>query len=526
MKPIIYRRIRRRSASHDAATAKKDNQQEQSFFGEAAHETFFQPAPAIQRKCADCDKEEKVQRVADKKEDEKKLMKKEDKKEDEKLQRSADKKEKEKVQKKETAGSSTGAGNVSSYVNSLNGKGNPLPAKTNHFFSARMGYDFSNVKLHTNKEAAESAKAVNAKAYTVGNNVVFNEGQYNEESGEGKQLMAHELTHVVQQNNSTVQRTPTPVREGTVAEKREYVEDTIHFFERSAERYASPRSTMDTAIFERVIQSWYSMIINQEKIIMNDLNKDAALLSSLRTAYQNALRILISKASAALNKTEDEIFRENNGRIPLWAWQTPHHMETGFSMPIMDGNTVQGRGRSRHIEYNIQGMSIRILPDGIDRSISTAGVAKIRINGGRIGWRPGSGRGATVTRLTGPGTTHITIQIFYKSAGISQTPSGYGRGTTPEDRKGGTVDPRSTTVAFHEANHGLDYLAFLKSRPFPQFTGATGMLVSEVRRLAREWKQAITQYRNDLMSESTLHTHCVGTTSDQFNGVVLECPVP
>lgn len=197
MKPVIYRRIRRRTASHDAAAARKENQQEQFFFGNTAQETFFHPAPAIQRKCADCEKEEKLQRVADNKEEEKKVMK----KEEERLERSAEKKEEEKLQKKETAGLSTGVGNVSSYVNSLNGKGNSLPAKSNHFFSARMGYDFSNVKVHTDKEAADSAKAVHAKAYTVGNHVMFNEGQYNEESGEGKKLMAHELTHVVQQNN-------------------------------------------------------------------------------------------------------------------------------------------------------------------------------------------------------------------------------------------------------------------------------------------------------------------------------------
>ena len=81
MKPSTYRRIRRRSVSHDAATPKKDNQQEQSFFGEATHETFFQPAPVIQRKCADCEKEEKVQRVTDKKEEEK-VMKNEDRRQE------------------------------------------------------------------------------------------------------------------------------------------------------------------------------------------------------------------------------------------------------------------------------------------------------------------------------------------------------------------------------------------------------------------------------------------------------------
>jgi hypothetical protein len=69
----------------------------------------------------------------------------------------------------------------------------------NQFFSSRIGYDFSQVRLHTDKEAAESAKSVNAKAYTIGHNIVFNEGQYNTESQDGKRLLAHELTHVVQQ---------------------------------------------------------------------------------------------------------------------------------------------------------------------------------------------------------------------------------------------------------------------------------------------------------------------------------------
>jgi hypothetical protein len=89
-------------------------------------------------------------------------------------------------------------GKTASYVNSLNGSGQSLPTGINQFFSARMGHDFSNVKVHTGKDAADSAKDINARAYTKGNNIVFNEGQYNMGSGEGKKLMAHELTHVVQ----------------------------------------------------------------------------------------------------------------------------------------------------------------------------------------------------------------------------------------------------------------------------------------------------------------------------------------
>lgn len=232
MKPSIYHRIRRRTASHEAATAKKDNKQEQSFFGESAHETFFQPSPVIQRKCENCEEDDKkVQRQPEKKEEEKQLQKKEDlsavalakeeKKEEEKVQRQPEKKEEEKiqkaednkgedeiVQKKEAGTSFTPSKSVSSYIGSLNGKGQSLSPQTNHFFSSKMDYDFSNVKVHTDKEAAQSAKDVNAKAYTLGNHIVFNEGQYNTESSEGKRLMAHELTHVVQQkkNKKELQR--------------------------------------------------------------------------------------------------------------------------------------------------------------------------------------------------------------------------------------------------------------------------------------------------------------------------------
>ncbi len=185
MKPSILRRIRRRTASHEVGNAKKENAQEKSFFGEAAAEHFFQPAAVVQRKCAECEKEEKLQRTTDKKED---------------LSSVASAKEEEKLQKKEVAGSSTSQGTVSSYVSSLSSKGSPLPAQANQFFSSRMGYDFSHVKVHTDKEAVTSAKEVNAKAYTIGNHVVFNNGQYNTESGDGKKLMAHELAHVIQQN--------------------------------------------------------------------------------------------------------------------------------------------------------------------------------------------------------------------------------------------------------------------------------------------------------------------------------------
>jgi hypothetical protein len=64
---------------------------------------------------------------------------------------------------------------------------------------ARFGHDFGRVRVHTDTRAAESARAVNALAYTVGRDVVFGAGRYTPETGEGERLVAHELAHVVQQ---------------------------------------------------------------------------------------------------------------------------------------------------------------------------------------------------------------------------------------------------------------------------------------------------------------------------------------
>ena len=80
-----------------------------------------------------------------------------------------------------------------------------LPESTRSFFENRFGHDFSRVRIHTDAKAAESAQSINARAYTVGNDLVFNRGQYAPDTSAGRMLLGHELTHVVQQNKSTLQ---------------------------------------------------------------------------------------------------------------------------------------------------------------------------------------------------------------------------------------------------------------------------------------------------------------------------------
>jgi hypothetical protein len=82
----------------------------------------------------------------------------------------------------------------------LRSSGQPLDTSTREFMEPRFGHDFSQVRLHTDPQAAESARAVNALAYTVGRHVVLGAGQYAPGTNEGRKLLAHELTHVVQQS--------------------------------------------------------------------------------------------------------------------------------------------------------------------------------------------------------------------------------------------------------------------------------------------------------------------------------------
>jgi Domain of unknown function (DUF4157)/Protein of unknown function (DUF3238) len=95
----------------------------------------------------------------------------------------------------------------------LRSPGQPLDRETRTFMEPRFGHDFSRVHVHTDAPAGESARAIGASAYTMGSDLVFAEGKYSPSSAEGRRLIAHELTHVVQQRagaKSAGQRSEEP----------------------------------------------------------------------------------------------------------------------------------------------------------------------------------------------------------------------------------------------------------------------------------------------------------------------------
>ncbi|MFI5040815.1 MAG: DUF4157 domain-containing protein [Acidimicrobiales bacterium] len=111
------------------------------------------------------------------------------------------------------------------------GGGQPLDAGVRGEMEARLGHDFSDVRVHTDSAAAASAQSVQARAYTVGSEIVFDSGHFQPGSDAGRQTLAHELTHVVQQRSGPV--------DGTPAAGGIQLSDPSDRFEREAEHNAS-----------------------------------------------------------------------------------------------------------------------------------------------------------------------------------------------------------------------------------------------------------------------------------------------
>jgi hypothetical protein len=100
-------------------------------------------------------------------------------------------------------------------IHQLKGTGHPLPDTERTFFEERLNVDLSNVRVHTGPDAVQTSRDLRARAYTRGSDIAFNEGEYQPGSSDGRRLLAHELTHVVQQGgaarlkrapDSTIQR--------------------------------------------------------------------------------------------------------------------------------------------------------------------------------------------------------------------------------------------------------------------------------------------------------------------------------
>ena len=163
----------------------------------------------LQKKEKEKEEDKKVQKKSDKEED-KKAQKKSDKEEDKKVQKKGEKEEDKKVQKKsdkeedkkvQTKLSNTEPVNqsVENDLDSSKGSGTAMDKNTRREMESGFGSDFGKVNIHTDSKAIKMSEELGAQAFTHGNDIYFNNGKYNTDSKAGKHLLAHELTHTIQQ---------------------------------------------------------------------------------------------------------------------------------------------------------------------------------------------------------------------------------------------------------------------------------------------------------------------------------------
>jgi uncharacterized protein DUF4157/D-alanyl-D-alanine carboxypeptidase-like protein len=168
-------------------------------------------APAtVQRKCAACEEEEKEETVHRSPAE----LPAED--------------EEEKLQTKRSAGTAPEVSpKTASRIASFRGGGDALSPAAKAYFEPHFGRDLSAVRLHTGGAAARAAGEVQARAFTVGSNIAFAAGEYRPETQEGKRLLAHELTHTVQQQGgSTLRRDPKPKKKTPELTEKDVGEQT------------------------------------------------------------------------------------------------------------------------------------------------------------------------------------------------------------------------------------------------------------------------------------------------------------
>jgi Domain of unknown function (DUF4157) len=130
------------------------------------------------------------------------------------------------IQKKGNNTEGVASSNIETQLNSSKGGGSPLPDNTRTSMESAMGADFSTVRVHTGSNAVQMSQDLNAQAFTHGSDVYFNEGKYNPSGTEGSKLLAHELTHTVQQRNcanivqkqSSIQSSLTPAYARSLSE--------------------------------------------------------------------------------------------------------------------------------------------------------------------------------------------------------------------------------------------------------------------------------------------------------------------
>ena len=446
----------------------------------------------------------------------------------------------------------------------LDSPGQPLEKNVRQDMEARFGQDFGAVKIYNDARAGASAASIGARAYTVGQNIVFNSGEYTPSTLSGQKLLAHELTHTIQ-HGKTAGSNRVSRKGGTFGGFfRNIGRGIVDFFTGSEPGYD-----------DDVLRNYLSVLKNTKEI-EGDFDSDnkarAVVLRQLRFKPQLAdiqIKVLLVEEmldgptlgddeKAIINLLRTSTINESHrivskvGRNRLWDNFSGRNRRALEAITLTEADFKNkaeverlkslspkklGQYKDNAREPGVRAKIAKILqlqnittPLDIDVDIDTAGVASFMSNGARVIVKPDivssdkkmgdkahtqiatqasdikdvEAIGNNISAFTG-GETSFVIQTVYGPTATKAGPSKYGRGTTEPDRASG-----KTSLQFHESEHGRDFLNFIAGNAPPKFAGKVGMPVPDFEKAMDQYQKDINAYGKKIAEFSIRHTDCTG----------------
>ncbi|HNW98475.1 MAG TPA: DUF4157 domain-containing protein [Bacteroidales bacterium] len=257
----------------------------------------------------------------------------------------------------------------------------------------------------------------------------------------------------------------------------------------------------DNASLESLLKYLLSLVSDSQNLIADKLNNDATLVASLKSAYRSTIEQILFKAATALNKNTTDLFLQYRygSKTLLHEWADKEVANITVAVPIgTSPDPISG-----NITFSYNGFDITIEPDG---SQSDEGAeTKLSLNfTNKIGknWDEKN----IITSFTPPITPTITIKTNYGPLSTAASISGYGRGTTAEDKRLG-----NTSLGYHEKSHSRNYLKYIVNNPAPVFAGKTGDTKKVFTDAEAKYVKALKAYVPDNERISELDTDCVGS---------------
>lgn len=471
----------------------------------------------------------------------------------------------------------------------LQSPGQPLDAATRRELEPRFGHDFSRVRLHTDAQAAQSARAVDALAYTVGPHIAFAAGQYQPASSAGQRLLAHELTHVVQQSaqpfttattlhigatdspqereaaalaatvdraggaahddpvhvsahmgHAMIQRFPGG-KDSSLADLETYLAllQTSGDIERAADSDDKARALIQRRAELGPFSTEVQILLVRELISGNATSADErAMLDLLRDASTADRTEIVTqigrdtlwanfgggnrRAIEALTLTDSDFadagLTQRLRRLSRAALQDYidnaldpavrsklEHLQRlrKITTPVDFSATSDASGAASMV---VNGIEVTFLPDqrSSDEKMRTRAHTEIELEPGQVTDVVSTGEYELISFT--PPTIRAAIQTTYGPMVRTGGKSTYGRGTTVADRGSG-----DTSLRFHEGQHGLAFIEFLRNNPPPQFTATPGQPMREFHKAEDDYEQAIKDYSERIRRFSIEQTDCPGT---------------